>query len=103
MASKLNGALREHSRRCGRGAGQRLAIGGFARGALEAHRNVAHTYACFTEELIVAGEPGAPVPEELEGETVYAAPDLLAVRLIDDKDGIPIHQTSQHVAVAPRT
>lgn len=74
-----------------------LAIGGFTRRAVSAHKHAAATHAYFTDALIVAVEPGFPVPEELDGEAVHADPDLMVNGLIEEKGGVPVPRDTEEV------
>ena len=74
-----------------------LAIGGFTKQAVTAHKGVGQTYVYFTEELVVAADPGAPVPEKLNGQKVYVAPELMANRLVEEKGGIPVSEKTESV------
>lgn len=74
-----------------------LAIGGFTATAVEAHPGGAHTYPYFTEKLIIAALPGAPVPQHIEGERVLVSPDLMADSLVEEEDGIPVSEPGTHV------
>ncbi|HEV7368206.1 substrate-binding periplasmic protein [Arenibaculum sp.] len=77
-----------------------LAVGGFTRSSVAAHGGAAHTYAYFTETLVVAAEPGAAVPDDLEGLKVYVAPDLLADGLVEEAGGIPVAEDAGDVRLA---
>ncbi|WP_372624641.1 transporter substrate-binding domain-containing protein [Falsiroseomonas sp.] len=74
-----------------------LAIGGFARQAVAAHKVASHTYAYFTEALVVAAAPGAPVPRELNDQQVHAAPALMAGGLIRERGGVPVSERTDSV------
>lgn len=74
-----------------------LVIGGFPETAVTAHGTAAPTYAYFTDALIVASEPGTPVPEELDGERVHVPADLTAAGLVEEKDGIPVSRMSEEI------
>lgn len=67
-----------------------LAIGGFTKQAVTAHRTASHTYAYFTEALVIAADPAVPAPQNLEGQRVHAAPHLLADGLIRQQGGVPV-------------
>lgn len=74
-----------------------LAIGGLTRTAVSGHEGAAHSFVYFTEALVVAAEPGAPIPEELNGLRVYAPPDLMADGLIERESGVPVAQTTEEL------
>jgi polar amino acid transport system substrate-binding protein len=74
-----------------------LAAGGLTKEAVTAHERAGQTYPFFTEALIVAAEPGAPVSQDLDGLRVYAAPGLMANGLIEKKGGIPVSEKTQDV------
>jgi polar amino acid transport system substrate-binding protein len=74
-----------------------LAIGGFTKAAVTAHQGAANSYAYFTEALVVAAEPGTPLPDELDGQKVHAAPALLADGLIVARDGVPVSAEAEGV------
>jgi polar amino acid transport system substrate-binding protein len=74
-----------------------LAIGGFTRRAVTAHQAAGHSYAYFTEALIVAAEPGTPLPRDLRGQRVHAAPALLANGLVEDRGGVPVAERTEAV------
>lgn len=67
-----------------------LAIGGFTAAAVEAHPGGAPTYAYFIEKLVVAAEPGAPVPQDIDGERVLVPAELLVESLVEDRGGVPV-------------
>lgn len=66
-----------------------LVVGGFTKEALKAHTGSSSTYAYVTERLVVAAEPGTPVPRALDGLKVVTPPELMADRLVTDENGIP--------------
>jgi polar amino acid transport system substrate-binding protein len=72
-----------------------LAIGGYVNETLAALGGAAPSYAYFSEALIVAAEPGRPVPEDLEGRSVHVPPELLAEELIRDRGGLPVSQMGE--------
>lgn len=74
-----------------------LAVGGFTNRAVTAHKGASHTYAYFTEALIVASEPGLAIPQRLDGQRVYVAPDLMADSLVRDQDGVPVSEKTASV------
>lgn len=76
-----------------------LAIGGFTTTAIAGHEGAAQSYAYFKEALVVATEPGAPVPEDLDGLEVHAAPELMADGLIERKGGVPVPQTTEALSL----
>jgi polar amino acid transport system substrate-binding protein len=66
-----------------------LAIGGFTKTAVTAHEGAAHTYAYFTERLVVAADPGVPAPADLEGVSIHVEPGLMAESLVEEEGGTP--------------
>lgn len=78
-----------------------LAVGGFTEAEISAHQGAAPTYAYFTEALVVAARPGAPLPEELDGQKVYSPPDLMADGLIEDAGGAPVSDSRSGLVALP--
>jgi polar amino acid transport system substrate-binding protein len=76
-----------------------LAIGGFTRNAVVAHQTAGHSYAYFAEALVIAAEPGTPLPRDLRGHRVHAAPDLLANGLVEDRGGVPVAERAEAVGL----
>lgn len=74
-----------------------LAVGGFTAPGLEAEGSATRTFAYFTEELVVAVEPGAPVPDELSGQRVFVPPDPTAASLVEQKDGAPVREPDDDI------
>lgn len=77
-----------------------LAIGGFAKTAVTAHEGAAHTYAYFTERLVVAAEPGSPAPADLEGAKIHVAPGLMAEGLVEGEGAVPVADKTGDVHLA---
>lgn len=74
-----------------------LAVGGFTRKALTAEGSAGQTYVYYTEAIVVAADPGAAVPQELDGQKVHVAPELVANGLIADEGGVPVGEKSHEV------
>lgn len=74
-----------------------LAIGGYTKSAVTAHKGVSPTYAYFTDSLIVAAEPETSVPQRLDGHKVSVAPELMAGSLIREKGGVAVSGRSEAV------
>jgi polar amino acid transport system substrate-binding protein len=74
-----------------------LAIGGFTKEAVTAEGSAGQTYAYFSEAIVVAADPGAPVPQTLEGLAVHVAPELLANGLVADEGGVPVAEKAEGV------
>lgn len=78
-----------------------LAIGGFTETEISAHQGAAPTYPYFTEALVIASTPGAPVPEKLDGEKVHSPPGLMVDSLIEDAGGVPVSDSRQGLVALP--
>ncbi|MDZ3836696.1 MAG: transporter substrate-binding domain-containing protein [Rhodospirillales bacterium] len=74
-----------------------LAIGGFTREAVTAEGSAGQTYPYFSEAIVVAADPGTPVPQALDGLAVHVAPELLANRLVADESGVPVAEKAEGV------
>ena len=77
-----------------------LAVGGFERKAVTPTPGAAPSYAYFREALVVGVRPGAPVPEELDGEVVFVPPEEPATQLVRNKGGVPVRELTGDVTLA---
>lgn len=77
-----------------------IAIGGFTEKNVTAQGRAGHTYAYFAQALVVAADPGAPVPQELDGLRVHVDPHLLADGLVRDAGGLPFAEKNAEVRLA---
>lgn len=74
-----------------------LAVGGFTKKAVTAQGGAGLTHAYFTEALVVATDPSAPVPRDLDGLKVHVAPNLMANTLVEDEGGVPVPEKTEVV------
>lgn len=74
-----------------------LAIGGFTKEAVTAEGSAGQTYPYFSEAIVVAADPGSPVPQTLGGLAVHVAPELLANTLVADEGGVPVAEKAEGV------
>jgi polar amino acid transport system substrate-binding protein len=76
-----------------------LVVGGFTQEAVTAHKSAAHTFAYFTEALIIAAKPGAAIPQNLAGVQVSTPPTSLIHRLVEGEGAIAVSSDAEGAAL----